>query len=230
MDRIETRALYLNAYIFLIIAIICVIGFVYDVSFIFVKYQFDLEGLLQMLLITSPFDALIIVSVLGSFPKLSIDNESILVNSTYIKHIYSLEDISIDPKSHILKRTPPFRQSPISKYMFVNGLFVPFKEDVFMHLKEKVKTSQSSFPVCFLSLIPIPIFILLYEISKNFAAPLIVWAFVIGVTNSLSFSTFVYTLPGKTLVGNLGRGKSAVTIGISIGLITSLIWAVTTIL
>lgn len=174
----------------------------------------DLGGMMALLVMTIVITPPFVLSGLGTFPKAIISKDSVALEYAYSRHLFSREEIAIDPKGRMIRLGAP-------RWVSIRFGFIPFaSEKVFTFLRNSGIEEYKSRPVFVLSfLIPS----LLTAFFESFGR--LYLAILSGVISSMSLSMIFYVMPAKIWIDNLGRGKSAILFGLSIGVFIFLVTA-----
>jgi len=148
---------------------------------------------------------------MAAFPKIEMDRNGVVLKYGFVRLLFALEDVEIDPKGHVLK---------LGGGMWTYRL-IPFKERECMDLLDRYIGTYQSKPLFLLYLLPLLIlglfFSFLRYLGRTFA-PLfsaILW----GVMTGISMAIFAYGAPVGMQINNLRRGASAIVFGLSIGIV-----------
>ena len=153
---------------------------------------------------------------MATFPEIKIDRDGVEVKLGFLHRFFSLQEIRIDSKGYVLK---------LGEGLAAAGWFILFKRKECMILLNKhVRTYQPK-PLFLTYLLPVLVIGFYFELVKYLggAPPPLFWAFSWGTTTAISTSVFVYSAPADMQIGNLHRGTSSMTFGLSTGIIIFLL-------
>jgi hypothetical protein len=148
---------------------------------------------------------------MAAFPKIEMDRDGVVLKYGFVRLLFALEDVEIDPKGHVLK---------LGGGMWTYRL-IPFKERECMDLLDRYIGTYQSKPLFLLYLLPLLILGLFFSFLRYLGgtfAPLfsaILW----GVMTGISMAIFAYGAPVGMRINNLRRGASAIVFGLSIGIV-----------
>jgi hypothetical protein len=220
----EQASLRLNSRTFVTRAFNLAQGFVwlmFVIPFVTILFQWYLyffnpsyyvgNPMIPLMIMTLPIGAGFVLFGMAAFPRIEIDHDSAVTRYAFVCLFFSMDEVGIDPKRHILR---------LGKFPMTNW-FVPFKERECIGFLDKQVGGYTAKPLFLIYLLPFPILDLFFSLGKNIYGTLapMYWAIVWGVVTALSMTFFAYAAPVNMRLGNLRRGASTLVFGLSIGIV-----------
>jgi hypothetical protein len=166
---------------------------------------------IPLMILTLPIAGFFALFSLAAFPKIEIDRDGVVLKYGFVRLLFALGDVEIDPKGHVLK---------LGDGMWTYRL-IPFRERECMDLLDRHVGTYQSKPLFLLYLLPFLILGLFFSFLRYLGgtfAPLfsaILW----GAMTGISMAIFAYGAPVDMRINNLRRGSSAIVFGLSIGIV-----------
>jgi hypothetical protein len=210
----KTRAFSLFAGFIWLVSVYLFLGLVFGWYLYFTEPTVMTKGNLATPLITL---SVILIPAFGliainQFPVIEIDQESIVVKWATGRRFFSMEEVKMDVRGHILRlgeRRMPF------------GWFIPFKEDECFNLLNKHVETYRSKALYLTFALPPTFLTFLFAFASRLEGvfPPDLWAVFWGVTIAISSAMFAYSFPAEIHLGKMNRGISSIIYGVFVGVI-----------